>query len=293
MSRSWHPVRRVLAGSRTVFCPLRGARILVKRSAFTLIELLVVIAIIGVLVGLLLPAVQSARAAARRIECSNNIRQLGFAVIMYHDTHRRFPPASLPGWPISKAWFGEVNYSNNQVNKAEGILAPYYEKNSSVIRCPDMHQLTLLYGGETGGFGYNQNLGTTLYPPPSYAPKVRTRNMAFFQTVGTTRMVMFSDAARVQLPWSGDPELRATENFYIQGPQDWELFTAPGTHFRHAGGVANVCFMDGHVDALTMADGNWPGHWPQTALDMARTRKIGYLSLQSTGDDNEGPVYRP
>jgi prepilin-type N-terminal cleavage/methylation domain-containing protein len=130
----------------------------VKRSAFTLIELLVVIAIIGVLVGLLLPAVQSARAAARRIECSNNIRQLGFAVIMYHDTHRRFPPASLPGWPISKAWFGEVNYSNNQVNKAEGILAPYYEKNSSVIRCPDMHQLTLLYGGETGGFGYNQNL---------------------------------------------------------------------------------------------------------------------------------------
>ncbi len=89
-----------------------------RREGFTLVELLVVIAIIGVLVGLLLPAVQAAREAARRMSCSNNLKQLGLAAQLYHDAHKKFPHnncsgnSTHPGNPMNRwmqfSWLTQV-----------------------------------------------------------------------------------------------------------------------------------------------------------------------------------------
>jgi len=90
---------------------------LVRRRGFTLVELLVVIAIIGVLVALLLPAVQAAREAARRMQCGNNLKQLGLAVHNYHDTFLVFPPQMM-----------NISSSNDRRWGWGAVTLPYIEQ---------------------------------------------------------------------------------------------------------------------------------------------------------------------
>jgi prepilin-type N-terminal cleavage/methylation domain-containing protein len=147
-----------------------------RKSGFTLVELLVVIAIIGVLVGILLPAVQSVREAARRTQCMNNLKQLGLAIQNYESAKMQIPP-SRPAdgfltWPVFLMPYLEQQNLYNQFD----IAALYQDQDSNVVRngmpvmiCPSRRSGTSVSVSEhndhpVGAVGdYAGNAGTHLH----------------------------------------------------------------------------------------------------------------------------------
>jgi prepilin-type N-terminal cleavage/methylation domain-containing protein len=110
---------------------MRQARRPEGLRGFTLIELLVVIAIIGVLISLLLPAVQSAREAARRIQCTNNLKQIGLAFANYESANSIYPPGGMTlvqGYSDAGSWGDQT--SNNGVSWVALVL-PYLEQGTT------------------------------------------------------------------------------------------------------------------------------------------------------------------
>ena len=128
-------------------------------KAFTLVELLVVIAIIGILIAMLLPAVQSVREAARRTQCANNIRQLGLAVINFESAHMHFPPGWIGGQelPTETGWgwnaqilpFFEQNALSNQIAVNENLMEENFRdvivQHIPNLFCPTSTHRTLTY----------------------------------------------------------------------------------------------------------------------------------------------------
>ena len=95
------------------------------RQAFTLVELLVVIAIIGILVALLLPAVQAAREAARRVQCTNQVKQIALAWHLHHDVHKFFPSA---GWGYKYMGDPDRGFGESQTGSWAYSCLPFMEE---------------------------------------------------------------------------------------------------------------------------------------------------------------------
>jgi prepilin-type N-terminal cleavage/methylation domain-containing protein len=105
------------------------------RAAFTLIELLVVIAIIGVLVGMLVPAVQKVREAGSRLECQNNLKQIGLAMHNYESVNLRFPPAYVTSNPYANGTLYGISFGDANRNGPPGwawgtLILPYLEQHN-------------------------------------------------------------------------------------------------------------------------------------------------------------------
>lgn len=178
-----------------------------RRSAFTLVELLVVIAIIGVLVALLLPAVQAARESARRTQCINNLKQMGIAVHNHCDTYLVFPTGGNVPWPVVSDYFsnggGGAPYGPDQQGMGWGYqILPFMEQ-------------TNVYNKRTQAEVENSYIKQ--YFCPSRRPK------AYY--IGTTRVLMDYAASTPQVVGKTDVDSfwqdQSAGTWAVPGSKEW------------------------------------------------------------------------
>jgi prepilin-type processing-associated H-X9-DG protein/prepilin-type N-terminal cleavage/methylation domain-containing protein len=217
------------------------------RTAFTLLELLVVIAIIGVLVGLLLPAVQAARAAARRTQCANNMRQIGLAIHQHTNAHDG-------QMPLAHHDFTTVAREQTWVYS----LAPYLESVDAIRICPrDPQGDERLRDKETS---YVLNSYFAVDPPdieslpPEQQDNYRHVDNLWDMSDSGKAILMFEAAEGIKDDHTHGWEWFSGYNLQYQSPAlplVWNKYVRQVAAERHQGNTANYLFGDGHVELIS------------------------------------------
>lgn len=191
------------------------------RRAFTLVELLVVIAIIGILVALLLPAVQAAREAARRAQCTNNLKQVALATHNYHDTNQTLPPA----------YFIDIKSNRLNIQPWGPMILPYIEQR----QLADLYNSTVIPVNEAGKLGFSQTIAN--------------QNLAVISTVlktyicpstpYTAEQRIYTGALPANAAASGIPPIALT---WKAAPSDYSLTSGVRAAY---GGIAYASYPGG------------------------------------------------
>jgi prepilin-type N-terminal cleavage/methylation domain-containing protein/prepilin-type processing-associated H-X9-DG protein len=154
-----------------------------RRRGFTLVELLVVIAIIGILVALLLPAVQAAREAARRVSCQNNLKNVALAVLTYADAKKGLPPATNAVQPATSELIADTALVDNELSWIVQILPQIEEQ--ALYNQFQPSKAILALGSRPGQNLTTQGNPQEAQPPILLCPSDGSRSRSFKETRGT------------------------------------------------------------------------------------------------------------
>ncbi|HIG30711.1 MAG TPA: type II secretion system protein [Verrucomicrobiales bacterium] len=216
-------------------------------KAFTLVELMTVIAISGILASLLLPVISKSKSSAQRVQCTSNLRQLGFAVQLYWNDFEQ-KPFAYSTERTSKGiryWFGRLEKGvegQRKLDHTQGVLWPYI-KGRGIERCPSFDYSSPLYKSKaiTASYGYGYNLHIAQKSESGLQSQGRFRMTQLKSPSGSA---LFADAAQINdfQPPASSSNPMLEEFYYINfNPGDY-----PNVHFRHQI-QANSLFCDGHV----------------------------------------------